>query len=155
MARRAQETLIATVVLLVAWLVFGTRSVALDQSIGYTIQAIGFTALIVLTLEYSGSIRGSRIYRGIGWIGLYSYGIYLWHSLALAPGDILIRKASAMGLPAIPAWFAIMAAQFAIATIVGYVTTRAVEFPFLRIRDALYPAKRKRPIEVPAAGHVS
>jgi hypothetical protein len=48
-----------------------------------------------------------------------------------------------------------MAAQFAIAIIVGYVTTRAVEFPFLRIRDALFPAKRKGPIEVPAAGHVS
>jgi peptidoglycan/LPS O-acetylase OafA/YrhL len=150
-----KKTLIAMVVLLVAWLVFGTRNVALDQSIGYTIQAIGFTALIVLTLEYSGSIRDSFIYRGIGWIGLYSYGIYLWHSLALAPGDILIRKAAAMGLPAIPSWAFIMAAQFAIAIGVGYVTTRAVEFPFLRIRDALFPAKRKGAIEVPAAGHVS
>lgn len=36
-----------------------------------------------------------------------------------------------------------MAAQFAIAIVVGYVTTRAVEFPFLRMRDALFPAKRK------------
>jgi peptidoglycan/LPS O-acetylase OafA/YrhL len=150
-----KKVLIAMVVLLVAWLVFATRNVALDQSIGYTIQAIGFTALIVLTLEYSGSIRDSFIYRAIGWIGLYSYGIYLWHSLALAPGDMLIRKAEALGLPAIPSWAFIMAAQFAIAIIVGYVTTRAVEFPFLRIRDALFPAKRKGPIEVPAAGHVS
>ncbi|SAL72310.1 acyltransferase [Caballeronia peredens] len=146
-----KRVLIAMVVGVVLWLVLGTRSVALDQSIGYTIQAIGFCALIVLTLEYSGSIRASRWYRAIGWIGVYSYGIYLWHSLALAPGDMLIRKAAAMHLPAIPAWCAIMAAQFAIAIIVGYVTTRAVEFPFLRIRDALFPAKRKREVPVSVA----
>jgi peptidoglycan/LPS O-acetylase OafA/YrhL len=146
--------LVAMVVGLVVWLVFGTRSVVLDQSIGYTIQAIGFCALIVLTLEYSGAARRTFIYRVIGWIGVYSYGIYLWHSLALAPGDMLIRKATAMHLPAIPAWFAIMAAQFAIAIVVGYVTTRAVEFPFLRIRDAIFPAKRKKEVggEVSAGG---
>jgi peptidoglycan/LPS O-acetylase OafA/YrhL len=139
--------LITMVVGVVAWLVFGTRNVALDQSIGYTIQAIGFCALIVLTLEYSAKVRETLVYRFIGWIGVYSYGIYLWHSLALAPGDMLIRKATAMHLPALPAWAAIMAAQFAIAIVVGYVTTRAVEFPFLRIRDALFPAKRKASIE--------
>jgi peptidoglycan/LPS O-acetylase OafA/YrhL len=139
--------LIAMVVGLVLWLVFGTRNVALDQSIGYTIQAIGFCALIVLTVEYSASVRETKLYRFIGWIGVYSYGIYLWHSLALAPGDMLIRKATALHLPAIPAWAAIMAAQFAIAIVVGYVTTRAVEFPFLKIRDALFPAKRKASVE--------
>lgn len=146
-----KRVLIAMVVGVVVWLVLGTRNVALDQSIGYTIQAIGFCALIVLALEYSGSVRGSMVYRAIGWIGVYSYGIYLWHSLALAPGDMLIRKAAAMHLPAIPSWFAIMAAQFAIAIAVGYVTTRAVEFPFLRIRDALFPAKRKA-VEVAGVG---
>lgn len=147
-----KRVLIAMVVGVVVWLVLGTRNVALDQSIGYTIQAIGFCALIVLALEYSGSVRGSMLYRAIGWIGVYSYGIYLWHSLALAPGDMLIRKAAAMHLPAIPSWFAIMAAQFAIAIMVGYVTTRAVEFPFLRIRDALFPAKRKVVDEVAGVG---
>ncbi|SAK69836.1 acyltransferase family protein [Caballeronia ptereochthonis] len=147
-----KRVLIAMVVGVVLWLVLGTRNVALDQSIGYTIQAIGFCALIVLTLEYSGSIRSTMVFRAIGWIGVYSYGIYLWHSLALAPGDMLIRKAAAMHLPAIPAWFAIMAAQFAIAVVVGYVTTRAVEFPFLRIRDALFPAKRKVAVDVAGGG---
>jgi peptidoglycan/LPS O-acetylase OafA/YrhL len=137
--------LIAAVAGLVLWLVFGTRNVPLDQSIGYTIQALGFCALIVFTVEYSGPIRDSKLYRMIGWVGVYSYGIYLWHSLALAPADMLIRKATAMHLPAVPAWAAIMAAQFAIAIVLGYVTTRAVEFPFLKIRDALFPAKRKAP----------
>jgi peptidoglycan/LPS O-acetylase OafA/YrhL len=140
--------LVAMVIGLVLWLVFGTRNVALDQSIGYTIQAIGFCALIVLTLEYSGAVKRTLVYRLIGWIGVYSYGIYLWHSLALAPGDLLIRKAASLHVPALIAWALIMAAQFAIAIVVGYVTTRAVEFPFLRIRDSLFPAKRKAPVAV-------
>ena len=134
---------------LIAWLVLATKHLVLDESIGYTIQAIGFAAAITLALEYSGSIRDSVVYRAVAWIGVYSYGIYLWHSLALAPGDILINKAAAMHVPPLIAWALVLSAQFCIAIVIGYVTTRAVEFPFLKIRDALFPAKRKGEMEVP------
>ena len=155
-----KKTLIAMVLALVAWLVFATPHLALDESIGYTIQAIGFSALIVLTIEYSHSIRNSHLFRAIAWIGVYSYGIYLWHSLALEPGDMLIRKFAALHVPAIAAWAPVLIAQFVIAIVIGYVTTRAIEFPFLRIRDAIFPARRKgakgegmpEELEVPAVG---
>src|SRR6201996_2554332 len=107
--------LIFSVVLLCAWLVLATKNLVLDESIGYTIQALGFAALIVLVLEYSGSLRKSWIYRGVAWIGLYSYGIYLWHSVALAPGDMLIRKATALGFAPSLIWVVALAAQFVIA----------------------------------------
>jgi peptidoglycan/LPS O-acetylase OafA/YrhL len=154
----AQKWLLFSVLgVLVAWLVLATKHIALDESIGYTIQAIGFTAVIVLALEYSGKIRESLAYRLVAWIGVYSYGIYLWHSLALAPGEILIRKLAAFHVPTLAAWALVLAAQFGIAIVIGYVTTRAIEFPFLKIRDALFPAKRKGALEdVPAVGtHVS
>ena len=141
--------LLAMVAGLIAWLVLGTKHIALDESIGYTIQAIGFAAAIVLALEYSGSIRDSLLYRVVAWIGVYSYGIYLWHSLALAPGDMLIRKTEALHVPPLAAWALVLGAQFCIAIVIGYVTTRAIEFPFLKIRDALFPAKRKGEMEVP------
>jgi peptidoglycan/LPS O-acetylase OafA/YrhL len=145
--------LIFSVVLLCAWLAFATKNLALDESIGYTIQALGFAALIVLVLEYSGSLRKSWIYRGVAWIGLYSYGIYLWHSLALAPGDMLIRKATALGFAPSLIWVVALTAQFAIAIAIGYVTTRAIEYPFLLMRNALFPEKRSSSVreEVPAA----
>ncbi len=146
--------LVACIVVLCAWLVFARPHFALDESIGYTIQAIGFAALIVFVLEYSGSLRSSWVYRGIAWIGLYSYGIYLWHTLALAPGDILIRKATAMGLAPSVIWIVAFAAQFAFAIAIGYVTTRAIEYPFLRMRNAMFPEKRSSSVreEVPVAG---
>ncbi|MGF6570669.1 peptidoglycan/LPS O-acetylase OafA/YrhL [Paraburkholderia sp. GAS333] len=147
-------TLVGCVALLCAWLAFATPHVALDQSIGYTIQALGFGALIVFVLEYSGSLRTSWVYRGVAWIGLYSYGIYLWHSLALAPGDMIIRKTTALGLPPSMIWIVALSAQFVIAIGLGYVTTRAVEYPFLKMRNALFPEKRSSSVrseEVPVA----
>ncbi|QGZ60666.1 acyltransferase family protein [Paraburkholderia acidisoli] len=139
----------SAVVLLVGWLTLATPHVVLDESIGYTLQALGFCALIVLVLEHSGGISGSWFYRAIAWLGVYSYGIYLWHSLALAPGDLLIRKLAALHVPALAAWPVVLGAQFAIAILLGWVTTRAIEFPFLRIRDALFPDRRR---DVPAPG---
>ncbi|MGF6769070.1 peptidoglycan/LPS O-acetylase OafA/YrhL [Paraburkholderia sp. GAS199] len=146
--------LIGIVAVLCAWLVLATKNIPLDESIGYTIQAIGFAGLIVLVLEHSGSLRNSFLYRGVAWVGLYSYGIYLWHSLALAPGDIIIRKATALGLPPSAIWIVALTAQFAIAIVIGYVTTRAIEYPFLLMRNALFPEKRSSSVreEVPVAG---
>ena len=135
--------LIALLLMLAAWLVLATKHFAIDESIGYTIQAIGYVALIVFVLEYSAKIRRSLVFRAIAWIGVYSYGIYLWHSIALAPGDILIHKTAALGVPPLIAWAIVLSGQAAIAITVGYVTTRVVEFPFLLLRNRLFPARQQ------------
>ncbi|NRO95833.1 acyltransferase family protein [Paraburkholderia sp. NMBU_R16] len=133
--------LLAIVGFLVAWLAFATRHNALDESIGYSIQSAGYVALIVLMLEHTGSMSRMWLFRAIAWVGVYSYGIYLWHSIAFAPADILIAKASALGLPALIIWALALAFQIAIAISAGYITTRLVEFPFLLLRNALFPAQ--------------
>ena len=133
--------LLAIVGFLVAWLAFATRHDALDESIGYTIQSAGYVALIVLMLEHTGAMARMWLFRAIAWVGVYSYGIYLWHSIAFAPADILISKTSALGLPALVIWALALAFQIAIAISAGYITTRLVEFPFLLLRNALFPAQ--------------
>ena len=133
--------LLAIVGFLVAWLAFATRHDALDESIGYTIQATGYVALIVLMLEHTGAMARGWLFRAIAWVGVYSYGIYLWHSIAFAPADILIAKTTALGLPALVIWALALAFQIAIAVSAGYITTRLIEFPFLLLRNALFPAQ--------------
>jgi len=136
-----KSMLLAIVGFLVAWLAFATRHDALDESIGYTIQSAGYVALIVLMLEHTGAMARMWLFRAIAWVGVYSYGIYLWHSIAFAPADILISKTSALGLPALVIWALALAFQIAIAISAGYITTRLVEFPFLLLRNALFPAQ--------------
>ncbi|HEY3537059.1 MAG TPA: acyltransferase [Trinickia sp.] len=133
--------LLAIVGFLVAWLAFATRHDSLDESIGYTIQSAGYVALIVLMLEHTGAMARIWLFRAIAWVGVYSYGIYLWHSIAFAPADILIAKTSALGLPALVIWALALAFQIAIAISAGYITTRLIEFPFLLLRNALFPAQ--------------
>ena len=67
---------------------------------------------------------------------------------------MLIRKATAMGLAPSVIWIVALTAQFAFAIAIGYVTTRAIEYPFLRMRNALFPEKRNSSVreEVPVAG---
>ncbi|CAG2159880.1 acyltransferase family protein [Cupriavidus numazuensis] len=141
--------LVAGVALLLAWLLCLQRTVALQEGIGFTVQSIGFCALIVLVLEHSGRLRETLAYRSVAWIGVYSYGIYLWHTVAREPGRIVIRTALEWGWPPLLIWALATVLQFAIAIVAGYVTTRLVEFPFLRLRETVMPARRSA---LPAEG---
>ncbi|QQX89572.1 acyltransferase (plasmid) [Cupriavidus necator] len=141
---RNKPLLLALVLGLVVWLGWLQKALGAEESVGYTIQAIGFVALIVLMLEYSAALRNARLYRAVAWTGVYSYGIYLWHSLALAPGDFFIRKALAFGVPVPLVWVAALVLQFGLAAGIGFLTTRAIEFPCLRLRDALFPPRQRR-----------
>jgi len=116
---------------------------ALERIVGYAAQGISFCALIVLICKYSGGMTRSLWYRGIAWIGVYSYGIYLWHTVSLEPGRKLIAWAQTSGIEVHVAWFGTLAAQCAAGIVVGYVTTRLVEFPALALRERFFPPSTK------------
>jgi len=148
---RRKILLLVTVALLIAWLFLATPNVRLDESIGYSFQAIGFCALIILVKEHSGRLRAFRLYRFIAWLGVYSYGIYLWHSLALSPGDMVTRYLLNLGIPPVIVFPLGLGFQMMFAVGIGYVMTHAIEFPFLRIRDRLVPANKHTSTTTPAA----
>lgn len=135
--RRLMLLMLSSVAFIVAELL--NQSPALERTIGYAAQGISFCALIVLVCRYSGEMTRSLVYRGVAWIGVYSYGIYLWHTVSLEPGRKLIAWAQAAGIEVHVAWFGTLAAQCLLGIAVGYVTTRLVEFPALALRERLLP----------------
>ena len=137
-----RSVLVAIVVATIVWILAFKNTPEVDLSVGYTIQALGFCALIMLVKEHSGNIKHARVYRFVSWIGVYSYGTYLWHSLALGPAAIAIGFLERWSFNSQAAWVLVLAMQFTIAIILGYITTKAIEWPFLKLRERLVPAIR-------------
>lgn len=121
---------------------WSSEHVLIERSIGYAVQGVGFALLVVLICSHSGDLVRARWYRLVAWIGVYSYGIYLWHSLALEPGRRMIAMAQAHHISALVAWPCALLFQGGIACVIGYMMTRLVEFPSLKLRDRLFPAHR-------------
>lgn len=104
---------------------------------GLTIEAIGYCALIALVHQHSGPRVRSFWYRAVAWIGLYSYGIYLWHSLSHGVADKADAMLLARHVPADLRWLVATGSAFAFAIGLGAVMTRLVEWPMLKLRDRL------------------
>jgi peptidoglycan/LPS O-acetylase OafA/YrhL len=113
-----------------------------DRDLGYAVQGIGFSLLLVLVYRNSGILAQQLWYRAVAQIGVYSYGIYLWHTLALEPGRRLIDMMTLRAMPPVIIWFSVIALQSAIALILGIATTRLVEWPALRLRELLLGSDR-------------
>jgi peptidoglycan/LPS O-acetylase OafA/YrhL len=114
-------------------------------SFGYTFVYLAMGALLLLSYGYEGRVTRSFFYRLIAAIGVYSYGIYLWH---LSVRDPLSKICS--HLPTYSRWGALLVSQYLAAIILGVLTTKAVEFPMLRLRDRLFP---RGPANLPPAHH--
>ena len=79
---------------------------------------------------------GSRILRFIGSLGATSYSMYLWHVPVKMWGTELVWKLSGSSsyakflfayLIGTPAW--------------GYIMSKSIEWPFIRLRDRLLPSR--------------
>lgn len=141
---KQKYALLSVVLALTAWCYFAVHGTPWVRAVGITLFGIGFPALIVLVHEHSSRVRNLLPYRVIAWIGVYSYGIYLWHTLALAPGRSLVLIMQNHAINPLLAWFISVAAQFITGILFGYVMTKLVEWPFLRIREKLFPTDRSQ-----------
>ena len=122
-------------------------SVAIDAA-----NLIGVCLLLLIYRHREGTAR-SWPYRVVAWIGLYSYGIYLWH---LAPSSLVFRIASRLPERTGVIWVAV--AQPLLGIALGVLVTKLVEFPMLRLRDLWFPrtvqsAVEDTPVEAAALAH--
>ena len=129
------------------WLLAGTAAAAVifcclfqshkvEFTVGFTIMYVGYAALLLLVYRHSGRVKNWAPYRWTASIGLYSYGIYLWHNAGRQP-----MLAFASHLPESVKWPVTTIGQVLIGIVLGVLSTRLVEWPFLRLRDKLFPSR--------------
>jgi peptidoglycan/LPS O-acetylase OafA/YrhL len=96
-------------------------------------DAMGVALLLLLYHHREG--RRAALYRLIAWIGLYSYGIYLWHVSVVAPMLAISHR--------LPTRLQVLWEMSTPITgvLLGFLFTRLIEFPALRLRDRLYPRR--------------
>lgn len=100
-----------------------------------TFMDFGCAAFLLLVFRPVTVVNRNWLYRTVAFIGVYSYGIYLWH---LACGGQ--ARALAHYLPQwLAPWFFALA-PYPAAILFGVFITKAIEFPFLRLREKLVPS---------------
>lgn len=102
-------------------------------------------ALLMLLYRHKEGKKRSALYRLIAWIGLYSYGIYLWHVSVVAP---LMSIAPRLPHWTVPLWTRLAPPIVGIG--IGIVFTKLVEFPALKLRDRLFPRRVDSAVGIPA-----
>jgi peptidoglycan/LPS O-acetylase OafA/YrhL len=110
-------------------------------------DAATLIAISTLMLLYRPAPEGRTrnwLYRFVAWIGVYSYGIYLWHPSVVEPTESFFSHHHI-----VPFWVATILVRVAELGI-GILTTRFCEFPALRLRDRLFPRRVDTPVGPPA-----
>jgi peptidoglycan/LPS O-acetylase OafA/YrhL len=116
-----------------------------ENAFSYNLTNLSGVALLMLLYRHVPGKRRHPLYRLVAWIGLYSYGIYLWHISIIGP----VRWASdRLPKPMGVIWDAVMTYVLGIG--IGYVTTKLVEAPSLRLRDRLFPRRVDSAVGMPA-----
>jgi peptidoglycan/LPS O-acetylase OafA/YrhL len=99
--------------------------------IGLTIFSLGSGALVLAAVRMPSATSG--LAKALAAVGAASYSIYLWH-LPVIRWGMAFRKVAELG----EAPRAVV--LIAVAVLVGYGASKAIEYPVLLIRDRLFPA---------------
>jgi peptidoglycan/LPS O-acetylase OafA/YrhL len=116
-------------------------------TIGFTSLYVGY-GCILLACVYTapgdgplGKIIFSLPARGLAWIGLFSYSIYLWQADL---GSIPVRRWIMPHLPKHPTsvyWAMSTSIYLAVTIITGIVMSKLIEMPVLALRDRFFPPR--------------
>lgn len=104
------------------------------------ITFIAYASAALLLLLYTPAKQHGLLYRLTARLGIFSYGIYLWHMSVEHPVDWVIGR--------IPHPLVVVTSTFLpylLAIPLGIISTRLIELPFLRLRERILPSPTPEP----------
>jgi len=135
-ARRAKTSTklgLLSLLVVVALVFVGREKAQLMYPFGFLAVEVATAVMIGLALQ-PGLLATLLVRRDLRWLGLRSYGIYLW----FWPIEVLVRPGTSADWPAVPAAIAIVGGG----VLLGALSYKYVERPFLVRKDR--PAGRRR-----------
>ncbi len=130
-----QKLLWSVLLLLVLVMAFDESSLFI-RTVGYWCCAVAYASLLALALQSSPT--SARRFKWAAAIGQYSYGIYLWHFFL---SEFVVLPLLNSTLSAVGLFFV----QSAVSIVGGVLLSKAIEMPFLKLRDRLVPTASVRP----------
>ncbi|MBI5334686.1 MAG: hypothetical protein HZB72_08900 [Burkholderiales bacterium] len=110
-----------------------SKASALGMVVGFSASYLAGAALLLLIYRSGIETWAPRLSAAVAFMGLYSYAMYIWHVPAARAVEALAKRVTVH--PAIG-----LLATYGAAIVAAWAVTRAIERPFLRLRDKLFPA---------------
>lgn len=111
---------------------------------GFTLIYLGYACLMVATVytPATAPVFGTALARILGVVGSHSYSIYVWHVLVgRYPLEMVAAVFPLVGIPNTLRWGVFTALYIVWASTAGMLLGSLVEWPALRWRDRLFPAR--------------
>jgi len=111
---------------------------------GYSTVYLGYGGVLLLSLYVRGVLPkglariAGWVGTGLAWVGMYSYSIYLWNGPTGTWFVGLVRRALHISVGPYERFTIYFFSNFAI----GIVMSLLIEYPVLRLRDRLFPARQ-------------
>jgi peptidoglycan/LPS O-acetylase OafA/YrhL len=147
LARRPVLLLAIGLALVLPMGVFQISQYRFVWTIGYTMLYVGYGCILIACVfsppgRPLGNLLASRPAAGLAWIGVFSYSIYLWHfDLAHDPLAAWVNPSRPPAHHVSLWWMLGTLAFIAMSVLGGALLSRLIEFPTLKVRDRLFPAR--------------
>lgn len=136
------ETMAARKLLLLLITVFGVVILARADAHGAFICSLGYSlayltggAFLLFCYRHKFLLTGNIFIRIVAGIGVFSYGLYVWHVSMLRITDVIMSHLPFKD----PTGLTTLGIRYGGALVLAVIVTKLVEIPFLRIRDRIFP----------------